>query len=80
MEATIDAERLDEEQLSAWLASLNGLRLVLGTRLDVTEDMYEQGPPERHGRSPAFALYLYLGWLEEQVVAALAGSLDDAGP
>jgi hypothetical protein len=79
MEATIDAERLDEEQLSAWLGSLNDLRLVLGTRLDVTEEMYEEGLPERDRRSPAFALYLYLGWLEEQVVAALASSLDDAG-
>jgi hypothetical protein len=80
MEATIDAERLDEEQLSAWLTSLNDLRLVLGTRLDVTEEMYEEGLPEQDGRSPAFGLYLYLGWLEEQVVSALAGSLDDSGP
>ena len=77
MEATIDAERLDKEQLSAWLASLNDLRLVLGTRLDVTEEMYEEGLPERDRRSPVFALYLYLGWLEEQVVAALAASLHD---
>ena len=76
MEATIEADRLDEEQISAWLGSLNDLRLVLGTRLDVTEEMYEEGLPERDGRSPAFALYLYLGWLEEQIVAALASSLD----
>src|SRR5215510_9954235 len=31
MERTIDAERLDEEQLLAWLGSINDLRLVLGT-------------------------------------------------
>ena len=76
MEATIDADRLDQEQISAWLGSLNDLRLVLGTRLDVTEEMYEEGLPEEDRRSPAFALYLYLGWLEEQFVAALASSLD----
>jgi hypothetical protein len=75
MESTIEAERLDEEQISAWLAALNDLRLVLGTRLDVTEDMYEEGMAEDDRREPAFALYLYLGWLEEQIVAALAESL-----
>jgi hypothetical protein len=77
MAATIDAERLDEEQISAWLAALNDLRLVLGTRLDVTEELYEEGIPERDGRASAFALYLYLGWLEEQVVAALASNLHE---
>jgi len=77
MEATLDAEKLDEEQITAWLGSLNDLRLVLGTRLDVTEEMYEEGLPEQDERSPAFALYLYLGWLEEQIVAALASSLED---
>ena len=76
MESTIDAKRLDEEQLTAWLGALNDLRLVLGTKLDVTEEMYEEGLSERDRRSPAFAVYLYLGWLEEQVVAALAESLE----
>lgn len=76
MEATIDAEELDEEQISAWLAGLNDLRLVLGTRLDVTEELYEEGIPEQDRRAPAFAVYLYLGWLEEQVVAALSSGLD----
>ncbi len=76
MEETMDAEQLDEEQLSAWLSALNDLRLVLGTRLDVTEDLYEEGIPERDRRAPAFAVYLYLGWLEEQVVAALSSSLE----
>jgi hypothetical protein len=75
MEASIDEERLDEEQITAWLGALNDLRLVLGTRLDVTEELYEEGIPERDRRAPAFAVYLYLGWLEEQIVAALADSL-----
>jgi hypothetical protein len=73
MESTIDAQTLDEEQLTAWLAALNDLRLVLGTRLDVTEDLYEEGVPDDDPRAPAFAVYGYLGWLEEQVVAALGG-------
>jgi uncharacterized protein DUF2017 len=79
MEATIDAQRLDEEQLLAWLGAVNDLRLVLGTRLDVTEDLYEQPLAEDHPEAPAFALYFYLGWLEEQVVEALAEGLDPSG-
>lgn len=77
MSSTLDAESLDEEQLTAWLRSLNDLRLVLGTRLDVTEEMYDAGLSEGDERSPAFALYLYLGWLEEQVVAALATAIPE---
>ncbi|HEX9824065.1 MAG TPA: DUF2017 family protein [Actinomycetota bacterium] len=75
MEETIDADRLDEEQLSAWLSALNDLRLVLGTRLGITEDMYEEGLPEEGPDAPKYAVYAYLGWLEEQVVAALAEGL-----
>jgi hypothetical protein len=72
MEGTIDARTLDREQVEAWLGALNDLRLVLGTRLDVTEEMYEEGLPDRDPRAPAFAIYQYLGWLQEQVVVALA--------
>jgi Domain of unknown function (DUF2017) len=72
MEATIDASTLDQEQMTAWLAAINDLRLVLGTRLDVTEEIYEEGIPPEDPRAATFALYQYLGWLEEQVVAALA--------
>lgn len=71
MEETLDAERLDEEQLTAWMSALNDLRLVLGTRLDVSED---GGPDldESDPRAPLVALYHYLGWLQEQVVEALS--------
>ena len=69
VEGTADAELLDEVQLVAWLSALNDLRLVLGTRLDVTEEM--DAVPDDHPRAGAFAVYSYLGWLQEQVVAAL---------
>ena len=74
MESTIDAGTLDEDQMTAWLGALNDLRLVLGTRLEVTEEMYEEGIPDEDPRAASFALYQYLGWLEEQVVGALAES------
>jgi hypothetical protein len=75
MEATIDADTLDQEQLASWLAALNDLRLVLGTRLEVTEELHEEGLPEDDPRGPAFAVYQYLGWLEEHAVAALHSGL-----
>jgi hypothetical protein len=75
MESTIDADTLDRDQLGAWLGSINDLRLVLGTRLEVTEELYEEGLPDDDPRAPAFALYGYLGWLEEHLVDALAGEL-----
>ena len=38
MERTMHAEHLTEDELIAWLAALNDLRLVLGVRLAVTEE------------------------------------------
>jgi hypothetical protein len=75
MEESAGATRVTEEQMSAWLAALNDIRLVLGTRLDVTEDLYERGLPPGDPRVPQFALYQYLGFLQEQVVEAVARGL-----
>src|SRR4051794_350463 len=38
VERTVDAEELTADQLTAWMHSVNALRLVLGTMLDVNED------------------------------------------
>ena len=43
MSVTAKATWLDDEQLAAWLAALNDLRLALGSMLGVTEDEIE--PP-----------------------------------
>ncbi len=79
MEATIDARRLDEEQMLGWLGAVNDLRLVFGTRLKMTDDMTPEEVDPNDPQAPAFALYYYLGWLEEQIVEALAEGLDPAG-
>ena len=75
LEATLDEKRLDEDQLTAWMGALNDLRLVLGTRLEVSEDMYDQELDEDDPRGPGFALYSYLGYLQETVVLALSSGL-----
>ncbi len=70
VEETLGAERLDEERLVVWMGAINDLRLVLGTRLDVSEET-ELAVDADDPDGPLLAVYVYLGWLLEQVVAAL---------
>ena len=74
LEETVDAERLSEEQAGSWLSAVNDLRLVLGTTLDVSEDMFEDEIDPADPNAAALALYGYLSWLEEQLVEALAAA------
>lgn len=71
LEQTIDEETLTPGQMEAWLLTVNDLRLVLGTKLDVTEDTNDAGLPPGDPRQPTFELYRYLTWLEWQIVEAL---------
>jgi Domain of unknown function (DUF2017) len=75
VEETVVLPRLDEEQLATWLKVLNALRLALGTRLDVSEELGPIDPDDPE--APALAAYEYLGWLLENVVQALTGTLPD---
>ncbi len=68
LERTAEADDLSPEELEGWMRSLNSLRLVLGTRLGVTED----DDVALHTGSE-HALYYFLGYLQECVVAALSG-------
>jgi hypothetical protein len=65
--ATARSDRLSAEEADAWLRALNDLRLVLGTRLDVQEGTLLDSP-----QTPELAVYGYLSWLQEQLVAALS--------
>jgi hypothetical protein len=75
VEQTVDADRLDEAQLHAWLGALESLRLVLGTQLDVTEATHTQELDPDDPRAFALELYGYLSWLQEEAVEALAAGL-----
>jgi hypothetical protein len=68
--ATLGGRSLSAEEAEAWLTVLNDLRLVLGTRLDVTEEMSWNIDPD-DPRAPELAVYAYLSWLQEQLVEAL---------
>ena len=68
---TVDREHVTEEELHAWLSALNDLRLVLGTRLGVTEETYEDGIDEADPEADNLALYAYLTWLQDGILEAL---------
>jgi hypothetical protein len=72
-EDSVDADRLEEEQALAWLRAVNDTRLLLGTRLDVSEDPAERRVPPDDPRAPVLALYDYLSVLQEDLVEALDG-------
>ncbi len=71
VEATVDAPRLDEEEALAWMRAINDVRLLLGTRLDVTDDPGQRQVSPDDPRAPGFALYDYLSLLTQELVEAL---------
>src|SRR3990172_3424488 len=78
MERTLEAERLSEEELVAWLSAINDLRLVIGVRLDVTEGTTAadfSALPDDDPRVRTYALYSYLTFLEDHIVGALGSGL-----
>ncbi len=69
--------RLDEGSLSAFMRSLNAVRLVLGTMLGIADDDPDDPDapeidPDLEER-PEYHLYGYLSWLLEWTVQALSG-------
>jgi hypothetical protein len=68
---TLGEKTLTAEQADDWLRALNDLRLVLGTRLDVTEDLDYGSIDLDEPRGRDLAVYGYLSWLQEQLVDAL---------
>lgn len=68
---------LNHETAQAWLGAMNDIRLALGVRLQVEENSSEQFellPPDdpMYG---VYAVYSWLGWLQESLLHAL---MDDA--
>lgn len=75
LEQTADADRLDSDQLSSWMRALNEIRLVLGTRLGVTEEGDERPVDRRDPRGPAFVVYDYLTYLQGEIIEALSADV-----
>ena len=72
---TATAEQLTQGEADAWLGALNDLRLVLGERLGVTEDLYEDGIDPHDPRAAQLSVYGWLTWLQAELIDALASRL-----
>ena len=57
---------LDRDLVDVWLASLNDMRLALGTSLDVREDTDYEASDD-----PALQVYAWLGWLQESLLSCV---------
>jgi hypothetical protein len=68
-----DRAGLTEPQMMAFLQALNGVRLVLGTMLDITEDHDIGGVDEDDPLVGEYNLYDFLSWLLDWSVRALQG-------
>ena len=74
---TAEAETLTEPELNAWLSAVGSIRLVIGTRLDVSEDMTPPEPSDP--TAPEYALYELLGQLQYLMIEVLAADLPEDG-
>jgi hypothetical protein len=77
MAETADADTLSESELNTWLSAVGTMRLVLGTRLDVSEDM--EPPEPGDPMAPEYALYELLGQLQYLMIEVLSAQLPDEG-
>jgi hypothetical protein len=73
-EALRTSEPVSEETMISFVQAINGLRLVLGTILDVSEDQDPDAIDENDPLAGELHLYNFLSWLLDWAVRALGGS------
>jgi hypothetical protein len=66
----LDTSRITEADLVATMRVVNDLRLIYGTRLDVTEDTARGDLPNEEDRA-TFDVYMWLGWFIQDTVETL---------
>ena len=59
---------LGEADIDAWLSVLTDIRLAIGTRLDVTEELMAAEVDPEDERAPALVTLHWLGWLQEMLL------------
>jgi hypothetical protein len=77
MVATAQSDTLSEAEFHSWLDAIGSLRLVLGTRIDVHEDMEPLAPEDP--MAAEYGLFLFLGELQYLMVEVLADELPEEG-
>ena len=72
-------EPVDEESMVAFVQAINGLRLVLGTMLDVSEDLDPDDIDDDDPLVNEHHLYSFLSWLLDWAVRALGEPITQPG-
>jgi hypothetical protein len=56
-----------------WLKALNDLRIALSVRLEIDENSFDKFEllPEEDPQKPVYAVYFWLGWLQEYLLGLL---------
>lgn len=67
---SLEESRLDEDQLVSWMHAVNHLRLVIGTRLEVTEET-EMEDFVGEAEQALFMTYDYLAYMLTEIVRAV---------
>jgi hypothetical protein len=62
---------LEDAELQVWLSALNDVRLAMGARLEVTEEMMGAELGDDDPRAPTLAVLHWLGWLQESMLQAM---------
>lgn len=72
---------LDSQAAQAWLGAINDVRLALGVRLKVDENSHERLEllTSEDPTQAVFAVYSWLGWLQESLVLALMEDFEQDG-
>ncbi len=73
LQATIDDEVITMDTADSWMNTINQIRLVLGTKLDVTEDDHEIDEEDPEARSRL--IYQVLSHILEELTRARTSSL-----
>ena len=63
---------IPEDEIQAWLTGLTDLRLAIGTRLDVTEEMMGADLDPEDPEGAALSVLHWLGWLQESILAEIS--------
>lgn len=69
MRASLPQPRINGLQLDSWMRTVNDLRLVMGTLLDIDDDDYEV--PIDDDNEDLFLAYEHLGYVLESIVTAI---------
>lgn len=79
VERTAHASALTEDELLAWIGVVNDLRLVLGTRIEVTEVTDEDFPAD-DPRLATYRVFRFLGYLLEEMLRGMGAPMPDEPP